>query len=198
MKPHPRHAELRNWAETQRAAAGRVDGTLFRVAGPRHATAADIVSGVGGLHAHGRWSHEGVMRIVYLATEPETAMSEAMAHYRYYRLPKWKAMPKVTVAVRVSVGGVVDLTDATTQAGLPVAMGDVMAEDWRALSGRGDESLAQTIGRAAFAAGLGGLYVPSNASPGGVNLIVFPDRVAVGDALEVLNPADLAGLGRPT
>jgi hypothetical protein len=39
------------------------------------------------------------MHTVYLSTDAITAMTESLAHHRYFGLPHADAMPKVTVAV---------------------------------------------------------------------------------------------------
>ena len=58
-------------------------------------------------------------------------------------------------------------------------------EDWREENDSGRESLTQAIGRAAHAARIQGLLVPSSQLPKQTNLIVFPDRLAAGSRLEV-------------
>jgi RES domain-containing protein len=133
--------------------------------------------------------------VVYLSREPETAMHEANEHRRYYRLPVWQAMPKVTVAVRVEANSILDLTNPAISAGLPEPMRNLLAEDWRAIMDRGEEPTTQAMGRAAFKAGLKGLMVASKPDPNGANLIVFPDVLAGKDVLEVLNPQALKKLG---
>ena len=74
----------------------------YRVAGPRHTTAAEIVSGEGAHLGGGRWNPVGQMKVVYLSRDPETAMKEALEHFRYHALPISAALPKVIVAVRAS------------------------------------------------------------------------------------------------
>lgn len=60
-------------------------------------------------------------------------------------------------------------------------MTDLLAEDWRAVMNAGNEATAQAFGRAAFETGLSGLIVPSKAHPGGVNMLIFPERMAKTD-----------------
>jgi RES domain-containing protein len=144
----------------------------------------------------GRWNPPRVMNVVYLSRAPETAMYEANEHRRYFGLPLWEGMPKVTVAVQLDVDLMLDLTDAAISADLPEPMANLLAEDWRAVMERGEEPTTQAMGRAALKAGLKGLIVPSKPHPKGVNLIVFPDALEGANVLEVLNPKELKKLGK--
>src|SRR5262249_8023032 len=132
-RPHPRFATLLKWLSRQRHLAMAVNGEFYRVAGPRYTTANDIVCGRGGFIAGGRWHPIGGMKGVYLSQEPETAMTEALEHFRYHLLPISQALPKVMVAVAVRIDRVLDLTDPAVATGLPIPMPELMAEDWRAL-----------------------------------------------------------------
>lgn len=196
QKPHPEYRRLKGWVLQHLGDAQPKSGEFYRVAGPRHATAAAIVSGTGAFIAGGRWSPIGVMNVVYLSTAPETATYESMAGARYYNLPLWDSMPKVMVAVRVEVDAILDLTNRAIGANLPVAMAALLGEDWRAVMQGGRESASQAIGRAAFAAGLQGLLVPSKAHRSGKNLLVFPASLSKTCLLEVMNPDALAKLSR--
>src|SRR5687767_8840963 len=112
LKAHPRFGALRAWFDGNKRFCVDVAGEFYRVAGPRYTTAADIVKGVGAFMGGGRWNPPGVMNVVYLSREPETALHEANEHRRHYRLPLWPDMPKVVVAVRVEAEIILDLTDA--------------------------------------------------------------------------------------
>jgi len=197
LKPHPRYGVYRAWFDGNRAKTISVAEVYYRVAGPSHTTAAEIVQGVGAFLGGGRWNPPGVMNAVYLSRMPETAMFEANEHRRYYKLPLWEVMPKVTVAVRVEVDSILDLADAAISASLPEPPAVLLAEDWRAVMERGDEPTTQTMGRAAFDSGLKGLLVPSKPHPAGVNLLIFPQRLTPGCVLRVVNPLELENLGKP-
>jgi RES domain-containing protein len=137
------------------------------------------------------------MKVVYLSRQPETAMTEALEHFRYHQLPIAPALPKVLVAVAVRLDRLLDLTDPDVARGLPVAMAELLAEDWRALMAGGVEPGSHAVGAAASAAGIQGLMVPSKPAPGGVNLVVFPENLDRHCHLEVLNAKDLEKLGKP-
>src|SRR4051794_26062907 len=130
--PHHRSAAFLKRLFRKRSYAQTLDVEVYRVAGPRHTTAKEIVSGIGAFLAGGRWNPIGEMKVVYMSQEPETAMKEALEHYRYYGLPISKALPKVTVAVRVEIERLLDLTNPAISAAIPISMSELIAVDWRA------------------------------------------------------------------
>jgi RES domain-containing protein len=198
LREHPRSDELATWIAKQVASAKPLRGEFYRVAGPRHTTAKEIISGTGAFIAGGRWSPPEMMKAVYLSEEPETAMHEANAHFRYYRLPLWKGMPRVVVGVRVVLETLLDLTTRSVAISLPEPMKLLLAEDWRAIMAHGNEATTQALGRAAYQAGIQAIRTPSKPDPQGFNLTVFPERFTKNSQLEVLNEAELDKLGRAT
>jgi RES domain-containing protein len=195
-RPHPRSAAFLKWCSRKRDLAQELDIEAYRVAGPRHTTPKEIVSGMGAYLAGGRWNPVGEMKVVYLSHEPETAAKEALEHFRYYGLPISTALPKVIVAVRVKIERSLDLTAPAIGADLPIPMPELLADDWRALMAKDVEPASQAVGWAAFAAGFQGVRVPSKPDPTGTNLLVFPELLVKGNQLEVLNADDLDKLGR--
>ena len=196
LKANPQYAQLKAWCLAHRSMSRAVNGKYFRVAGPRHTSAAAIVSGIGGYMANGRWCRRRITRLLYLSEAPETAMAESNEHARHYNLPLWEQMPKVTVAIRIEAGAVLDLVDPVLGAALPFELASLMDADWRVDNSRGEESLTQALGRAAFAAGFDGLRVPSKPDPKGVNLVVFRRGLRGGLKVVLLNPHALKTLGR--
>jgi RES domain len=67
-------------------------------------------------------------------------------------------------------------------------------QDWREAQRLRGESITQAVGRLAWEEGIEGLLVPSYARTGGVNVVVFPDKVQVGSSLEIVNIDKLSGL----
>ena len=65
--------------------------------------------------------------------------------------------------------------------------------DWRKEVKAGLLPVTQAIGRAAFAANVEGLIVPSAARVEGFNVLVFPQNLRKGSKIKVLN-ADSLGL----
>jgi RES domain-containing protein len=194
--PHPRSAAVLQWFSRRRDLAQELDVEAYRVAGPRHTTAKEIVSGTGAYLAGGRWNPVGDMKVVYLSDTPETATKEALEHFRYHGLPISSALPKVIIAVRVRIERSLDLTDPAIAVDLPISIPELLAEDWRAMMARNVEPASQAVGWAAFAAGFQGVRVPSRPDPMGTNLLVFPELLVKGSRLEVLNADELDKLGR--
>lgn len=197
FRPHPRSSALLKWLRRTTHAVHVLEGEYYRVAGPRHTTGSEIVSGTGAFIAGGRWNPVGEMKAVYLSRKPETAMKEALEHFRYHGLPISTGLPKVVVAVAVRINRLLDLTAQDSTAALPIPMPDLLAEDWRALMASRMESGSQAVGWAAFTAGIQGLMVPSKPDPTGLNLVVFPENLDRDSRLEVLNARDLEKLGQP-
>jgi RES domain-containing protein len=195
-RPHPRSAAFLKWCSQRRHLAPQLDIEAYRVAGPRHTTPKEIVSGMGAYLAGGRWNPVGEMKVVYLSLAPETATKEALEHFRYHRLPISTALPKVIVAVRVNIERILDLTDPAIGADFPIPISELLAEDWRALIAKDVEPASQAVGWATFAAGFQGVRVPSKPDPTGTNLLIFPELLVKGNQLEVLNADELDKLGR--
>lgn len=195
LKANSGYRQLKAWCIAQRVAASKIRGQYYRVVGPRHTTAAAIVSGIGGLKANGRWCRRGTSRLLYLSEIPETAMAESNEHARHNKLPLWKQMPKVVVAVEIDSNRILDLMDPAVSSTLPFDLPSLMNTDWRADNAGGRESLPQALGRAALAAGFDGLRVPSKPDRDGRNLVIFrPSRG--GARVTLLDPDALENLGR--
>ena len=105
-------------------------GLVFRATSPRHFTPFALVSGQGSSEHGGRWSPKGI-KAVYGSCTPETAMAETLQHYRNAGIPIEKAMPKVFVALRVSVSASVDLTKIDIEHVFGFPLDELLQEDWR-------------------------------------------------------------------
>lgn len=181
---HPYHEQIA--AELQ-SFMGRVtdwSGEVYRSATPRYCRSNDMVSGLGSAKMGGRWNPPGDLQTVYASLDPETAMAESLATFRYYGWALYEAMPRVFRALEVRLSAVLDLEDLPQ----PISgrLEAALAEDWRVLQASGQESLSQAIGHAAFEAGLEGLLVPSHARPGRTNLVAFIQNLQTTSSLRVL------------
>jgi RES domain-containing protein len=174
LEPHPSFARLRRAVERCLPSAGPFRGTVFRSVTPRYATSSDLLSGQGARKHGERWNPPASFATVYTSLTPETALAETLAHYRHYRIPESQAMPRVFVAISVSLERVLDLTVGGVRHALGVSLVRMRREAWRRAQSAGREALTQAIGRAAFEAGLEGLVVPSGPDAAGKNLVVFP------------------------
>lgn len=162
-------------------------GEVFRSAAPRYSGIRDMVTGVGSAHLGGRWNPPRSFRTVYASLDPETAMSESMATFRYYGLPPHSALPRLFRVLSLELAAVLDLREIPLANPLPFWVRKGLREDWRALQDRGRESTSQAIGRAAHLAGLEGLIVPSRASSKGYNAALFPDNLQPGSRITALD-----------
>ncbi|HEY7114279.1 MAG TPA: RES family NAD+ phosphorylase [Thermoanaerobaculia bacterium] len=149
-------------------------GVAYRSVSPARAGARDLLSGEGVRRWGGRWNAAGSFAAVYASLSPETAIAEALAHSRYYGIPDADAMPRVVVALDASLTTLLDLTDGSARRILRASRRRLRSEPWRRAAEAGREALTQAIGRAALAAGLEALLVPSAADRAGSNLVVFP------------------------
>lgn len=167
--------------------AANWSGTVYRSATPRYAGTRDMVTGVGSARMGGRWNPRASFPTVYASLEPETAMSESMATFRYYGLSPHSALPRLFRAVELKLAVVLDLREVPLANPLPFWVRLGLREDWRALQDHGRESTSQAIGRAAYLVGLEGLIVPSHACPKGNNAVVFPACLRPGSRIIALD-----------
>ncbi len=187
MESEP-HAEFRSIDAVMR---GSVEegipwaGEVFRSAAPKYAGTRDMVTGAGSARAGGRWNPRGSFRTVYASLEPETAMSESLATFRYYGWPLHSSMPRLFRTIEIELVCVLDLREPSPGHPLGRWLDQALSEDWRVFQDHGNEATSQAIGRAAWAAGLEGLLVPSHASPGGSNAVIFPERLRPGSRIRV-------------
>lgn len=186
IEPHydfeaAQHA-VRKWSPM----ASPWSGEVYRSATPRYARAADIVTGLGSGKMGGRWNPPGGFATVYASLEPEAAMSESLAAFRYYGWALHAAMPRLFRSLRVSLLLVLDFRQPVLAPELAGWMGRIRQEDWRAVQQAGREPTSQALGRAAFEAGLEGLLVPSFAAADSTNLVAFPGNFAATSSIRVI------------
>lgn len=161
-------------------------GVLFRSTTPRYARSDDLTTGRGSALHGGRWNPPG-LPAVYGSLDAETAMAETLAHVRYYGIAEHHAMPRVFIAIDAALAAVLDLRAGDLRQRLQVSQDRMLAEDWRKPR-PGEEPLTQSLGRAAAAAGLEGLLVPSAPRPESANLVIYPANLRPGSTLRALGP----------
>ena len=192
MKKHPESDRLAKALAKCLPHASPWKGEFFRSASPRYANKDDLITGTGSKMAGARWNPPGAFRTVYGSLDVETAVAEALAHFRHFGLPVSKAMPRVIVALEGKLQRVLDLTDAPTRRVLGVSTRRLLDEPWREEQKKKREALTQVIGRLAFEANLEALLVASAARRGGVNLILFPANLDTPKSwLRILNKDEL-------
>lgn len=165
--------------------------TVYRSSTPKYARESDLLTGEGSSRNGGRWNPIG-LAVVYASLTPETAMAETLAHNRYYGIPIEDAMPRTFVALEASLPAVLDFRLGKVRNRIQVSLERILSVDWRKEVRAHREPITQTIGRAAWEIGVGGLVVPSAVDPHGYNLLVFPENLSSGGELRVLHPNRLA------
>lgn len=165
-------------------------GTLYRNSRVRFANEADLLTGTGSRQHGGRWNPKGIAA-VYASLTPEAAMAEALSQFRYYGWNIAHAMPRLFVAIDVSLERVLDLTQGSIRQRLGVSAQRMVADDWRKIQWAGAVSLTQMIGQAAATAGLEGLLVPCPSDPASKNLVWFPGNLGRGAKIVVQKADEL-------
>jgi hypothetical protein len=97
------------------------------------------------------------------------------------KLPDYKSLPMVMVCVKVKTASLLDTTDAEIAA----IINPLLEKDkihWRAIQDR-REAISQAVGRAIKEICFSGLIAPSQALPGGKNIVIFPRKLTPADSL---------------
>jgi RES domain-containing protein len=134
-----------------------------------------------------RFTPAGGFDSIYLAHDPVTAFIEVSALILLPGGPiPIRTAPWVVVTVDGILNQLLDVTDAATLAVLGTTAQEVTGT-WAATA----HPPTQMLGRLAFDCGrITGIKYASAKQPGGLNFVVFPDRigVAAGNYLEVYDP----------
>nr|AQQ74844.1 hypothetical protein [uncultured bacterium] len=134
-----------------------------------------------------RFNAPGSFPAVYGSTTPELAMIESLAYQRRAGLPVERALPLVFKAISVEVERLLDLTDTSVLTDLGVMADQIRADTWWLARARGEESLTQSLGRAAYDCGVQALLTSSaHTFAHGQNVIALPDRIRPPSYLKVL------------
>ncbi|MFN0242753.1 MAG: RES family NAD+ phosphorylase [Planctomycetota bacterium] len=161
---------------------------MYRSATPQYARGADLLSGTGSRTHGGRFNPPRAFAAIYASLDPETAMAETLAHFRYYGIPEHAAMPRVFAALDVGLRRVLDLGDARVLKKLALSTEALVRDDWRRAQDAGEASLGQALGAAVFELEKWeGLIVPSAARDSGRNVVIFPERLGSKSWVRVLS-----------
>jgi RES domain-containing protein len=186
IKPHPDFDRIREAIQKLSTRGKTFSRVCYRCTEPQFAD--QIVSGLGSQLYGARWTPKNSFPTVYLCETVEAALEEFLARGRRMKLPDHKSLPMVTAWVRVKASNLLDTTDAAVTA----IVDPLLARDkihWRAIQDR-REAVSQSIGRAIKAVCFSGLIAPSQASPGGRNIVIFPQKLTSSDLLSapILKP----------
>ena len=162
-------------------------GTIFRSAPPKWAAGRDLLTGAGSLKSGARFNAPGSFPAIYGSTTPELAMIESLGYQRCANLPVERAMPLVFKAISVEVQRMLDLSDETVLADVGVTPELLRTDAWWLARARGEESLTQAVGRAAYECGIQAIFVASALTLAhGHNVVAFPDHIRAPSLLKVL------------
>jgi RES domain-containing protein len=179
IKPHPDFDEIKQAVAALSKKGRTFSGVCYRCTEPQFAD--QIVSGLGSQLHGARWTPKNSFPTVYLCGSVEAALQEYLARGRRMRLPDYKSLPMVMAWVRVKTADLLDITDADIAA----VINPLLEKDkihWRAIQDR-REAVSQAVGRAIKEICFSGLIAPSQALPGGKNIVVFPQKLTPADAL---------------
>ena len=193
-KPHPEHPRLLDLLTSKADLPVPWAGNAFRFVSLRRPKPEDILSGMGAYKVGGRWNPAGSFLAVYGSTVASVALEESNATSEYYGLDRMMLQPRLMVAIKLEVSHVLDLTAASVRRSLHLSLADLRDEDWRKLQDKGEESLTQTLGRAAFNARLEALLVPSARIPQGINIVIFPENLQSSSTMALWDDDQLRNL----
>jgi RES domain-containing protein len=166
---------------------------MYRVTSVRRANPNDLIAGLGSQLTGGRWTPPGAFPAVYASLDETTALDETQQQNLRQGVPRWMALPLVVTALEVDLDPVLDLTVGRVRHTLGVSRDRMLAEPWWLALDQSlnREALTQAIGRLAREHGFVGMLAPSAARLRGINVVVFPDRLAARNRLAIVNPERL-------
>lgn len=172
IRRHAEYARLRE--EMEKLGPGGfalpLETVCYRYCLNKYARASGIMSGEGAYRAGGRWNAPGAFHAVYCSSSAELGHREYFAALKKAGIPDYRAMPVTGRALRVKLKAALDLRNEIVLRHLGMDGQDILDDPWKSKNEQNEESLCQTIGRAAFEIGLEGLLVPSAQS---LNLLDF-------------------------
>jgi RES domain-containing protein len=138
-----------------------------------------------------RYTPKGGPPALFLASDPQTALQEVNAIFAIPNGPTiaLSAPPYTLCQVTVALDDVLDARARATEAALGTSTQELTG-DWRYLAGAGGIPPTQLLGLAAHASTrIVAIVAPSSKNIGkGSILAVFPDRLAGGNFIEVVDP----------
>lgn len=156
-------------------------GTIYRLVTPLYANSADALSGVGGLHASGRFNFRGAFRISY------TGLSLRQAEWEFYNTARNSGfsradlLPITTLSANATLSKVLDLTRQSIRRQMNVTKAALSKGAWDTPP---DDSLTQAIGRLAHKHGFEAIKAPSQRSDSNLNLL--PDNYLPGSSVNII------------
>lgn len=189
MRPHRDHqCHAAAIARLARRRPLSVSGDFYRFVSSKRSPE-EFVSGKGSVVVGARWTPIGAFPALYASSSPELATTEFFAGARRDGVVLSTRLPRLLIAVHLELQRVLDMRDGAALRELNLTQAKVCADRWWIPGPNEEESLCQSIGRAAYEAGFEGLAYRSCA-PGpateGWNMGVFPDILLPGSAVRLV------------
>ena len=191
MHSHRRYQDFLESLQRTAGTATPFRGTLVRACEPRYANTRDLLTGHGSQKYGGRWNAPGSFPTVYLAQSMDGAIAKSVGLSGYYGFDPASRLPLTLVAADAELDVVFDFNDARLRKVLAMTLTAMNMCDWRADNAAGQEAITQALGRAAFALGAHGIFVPSALKRTFKNLNVFPGNLSGARRLRILGSAKL-------
>jgi RES domain-containing protein len=188
-RSHVRYAEFAYRFGRSSLRPGSWKGVTFRSVALEFAKPDQLVSGEGSRIYGGRWNAPGSFPAVYSSTKPGIAADEAFHLAANFELSPDDIKPRVTCGIEWRLSSVIDLT--ATDLPSWIELGAWLQEDFGKINDGGAETLCQAFGRAVRSLAIVAMLCPSARVANGVNLVVFPDRLARSDRIRVLGKGEL-------
>ena len=115
------------------------DAVMVRSVATKYANENDFFSGDGAAKCGGRWNRVGLPAI-YASLDVVTATEEAYQNFLRYGFPMTAIQPRVTAGAQVTLGKILDLTDARVRRKIGFSLADLVGEKWKAIQTGGEES----------------------------------------------------------
>jgi RES domain-containing protein len=190
MHTHPSFPGLVRSVRQAGAMVAPWEGRVFRAVEIKWAKPASLLSGEGTRKHGGRWMRAGVAEVAHAAMTEALAIKESRHAFDYYGIRKPRNNPRVSVEIRVKLAKVLPL--GAVEAVFPhLTNEELLREDWEKVNGKGSETLAQAIGRAAWQIGLEGMVVPSARDRRSRNLVWFPGNLCAGSSCTITGQHEL-------
>jgi RES domain-containing protein len=189
VRPHPRYAEFVRRIRTLSPTLTPWTGVTFRSVELEHARPDKILSGEGSRRFGGRWNAPGTFPVIYSSTKPGTAIEEAFQLAADYELSPDDLKPRLTCGIEWDLARVIDLTQKNLPSWLKPTKW--MQEDFVRINDKGFETLCQAFGRAARNSMVSAILYPSARVEGGVNVVVFCDRLRRNEKMRLLGKDEL-------
>jgi len=189
VRSNPRYAEFVYRIGKLSPGPARWAGVTFRSVELEHASPNQILSGEGSRRFGGRWNAPETFPVIYSSTRPGTAIEEAFQVAADYELSPEDLKPRITCGVECELARVINLTRNNLPAWLKLM--NWMQEDFLRINDSGFETLCQAFGRAARNSTISAILCPSARVKGGVNLVVFPDRLRRNETMRLLGEDEL-------